>query len=331
MENIVIVNDQPDFELFAKDDVSADFFVICESDGENIYESKIAGLKMVDYVARACKKRPKILEIDAGRDYFECLRPYVGDEPYTVILFANTPLVTKSHISMILSYIAGKQMNACRLEKGYVFRTDYFKETDEIFSGDKYGFSSNDFFEVKSSEEIDFVKTELIKRILAYHRKNGIEFEDTRTTFVDANSSIYFGSEILSNSVIENSSIAGGVKIGRNCIIKNSKIGEDVVIGDGAKIYDSIVKNGTAIEEDVLVKSCVVGQSAKIGYGSSLIQTGVSDDCLIENNVHLKNCRFKQKCRVLAGCEIFAENENIKVFDEQTLIEKVGKETEVKE
>jgi 6-phosphofructokinase 1 len=49
----------------------------------------------------------------------------MGETEYTVVLYANTPLVSKTHLKDLLEYVSIKRLNVCKLKKGFILKNDY--------------------------------------------------------------------------------------------------------------------------------------------------------------------------------------------------------------
>ena len=219
-------------------------------------------------------------------------------------------------------------MNACKLKKGFVFKNEYISNVDEIYSIDTYDFASNDFFEVKTYDDLDYARKVLNKKVIDYHKKNGVYFENTKLVSIDATTEIGYDSRISAGVSVKNhSTIFRGGKISANSSISNSKIGEDATIGKNVVIEDSVIKSGVVIESGAIVKGCVVGNNVKIGTGSKVISTGVKDGSVvgvlsqvfnsrIAENVHIGNCSIvlgdKMNSLILKNSTIAS---NVKIVD----------------
>ena len=76
-KTIRIINEEPEFCEGQKSDILADFFILCEEGetlfGQNIYELKICGMSLVNWVVRVCGKQPKILKLAPMVDQYQKL------------------------------------------------------------------------------------------------------------------------------------------------------------------------------------------------------------------------------------------------------------------
>ena len=181
---MVVLTEQPEFSVCGNDDVSASYFILCEEDVDSILSKevqnyKIAGMSVLNWVVRVCESQPTILNIKTGDNVLDVIKPYINDAEYSVVLYANTPLLNKGHIKDLLGFVARKHMNVCKLKRGYVFKNEYISEVREIYSIDTYDFASNDFFEIKNYDDLDYAREVLQKKVIDYHKKNGVYFENT--------------------------------------------------------------------------------------------------------------------------------------------------------
>jgi bifunctional N-acetylglucosamine-1-phosphate-uridyltransferase/glucosamine-1-phosphate-acetyltransferase GlmU-like protein len=216
-----------------------------------------------------------------------------------VVLYANTPLLNKGHIKDLLGFVSRKHMNACKLKKGYVLKNDYIVGVDDLYSIDTYDFASNDFFEVKNHGDLSLVQEILEKKVLSYHKKNGVYFENESQVAIDATTEIGYASVVSAGArILNHSSIATNTKIGANAVVSNSKLGEDVVVGFGAVIEGCVVKNGAIIGDGVVLKNSVIGNNVVIGTGAVVVDSGAKDESQLADMVRLSNARLGENVRV---------------------------------
>lgn len=305
-----IINEEPEFLEVQEANVSANFFILCEEGnklfGKEVFDLQICGMSLVNWVVRVCGKQPRILKVQKGADALDCVRPYVDlTAEYSVVFYADTPLLNKSHINDLLAFIDRKRMNVCRFKRGLAFRNDYIKETDEIYSVDEYDFASNDFLVVNSSESFEFVKNVLTKKLFDYHKNKGVFFENESSTTIDANTEIGERTKIFGGaSVVGGSKVGAGSEISRNAVIFGSCVGNASRVGANSVVIKSIVKDNTIVNELVDIKNSVVGNDIKVGACSSIISSSVRDGALIENNVQVDNSKICENVTVYAHSKI---------------------------
>ena len=311
--NVVVLNEQPEFSAAEQENVSASFFVLCEENdasqfSQNIYDYKVAGMSVLNWVIRACDREPVILKISDGDNIIEQIRPYIENTDYSVVLYATTPLLNKGHIKDLLGFVARKRMNACKLKKGFVFKNEYILNVDDMYSIDTYDFASNDFFEIKNHADISLVQDILEKKVLAYHKKNGVYFENESQVVVDATTEIGYSSIVGAGvKVLNHTSIENNVSVGANSVISNSKIGEDVEIGLGAIIEGSVVKGGVKIGDGVIMKNSVVGNNVVIETGTIVTNSGIKDESSVGEMVRLSNVRLGENVHIRKLSKVLGE------------------------
>lgn len=308
--NVVVLNEQPEFSAAEQEEVSASFFVLCEDDdasqfGQSVYDYKVAGMSILNWVVRACDSDPVVLKVSPDDNVLEIIKPYLKNTEYSVVLYASTPLLNKGHLKDLLGFVYRKRMNACKLKKGYVLKNDYIVGVDDLYSIDTYDFASNDFFEVKNYGDLSLVQEILEKKVLSYHKKNGVYFENESQVAVDATTEIGYASVISAGvKILNHSSVNNNVKIGANSVVSNSKIGEDVVVGIGAVVEGCVIKDGAVVGDGVVLKNSVVGNNVVIGTGSVLIDSGIKDEAKIGDLARCSNVRLAENVHVGKACEI---------------------------
>lgn len=295
---IRIINEEPEFSEGQKSEISADFFILCEEGeklfGQNIYELKICGMSLVNWVVRVCGKQPKIIKLQKNEDALEKIRPYIdGCEEYSVVFYADTPLLNKAHIQDLLEFVDRKRMNVCRLKRGFVFRNDYVLENNEFYSIDEYDFASNDFLQVEDYDSFGKAREILSQKIIDFHRRNGVRFQNEKTIIIDANVKIGEFSKIDSGVSLINGSIIGkNCAIGKNAKITGSKIGNDLRIGDGTVVSDSIIKDNSFVGDDVMIKNSVAGNNVIIEFGAKLSSSSLRDKVVVKSFVTIDEGRI---------------------------------------
>ena len=91
------------------------YVLLCENnndDGE-IYNNLVCGISIADWVAMACETKPVFLNISKDDNILDIIRPYANQREYIVALYANTPLITKTHLRDLIGYVQRKRFNVC--------------------------------------------------------------------------------------------------------------------------------------------------------------------------------------------------------------------------
>lgn len=323
--NCIMVDSQPEFVSGAEESVSANFFVLCEDVlaenlQKNIYEYEICGESLIDWVQRACITRPMVLRCTDEDEIISLIRPYISNAEYSVVLFANTPLVNKQHLIDLLSFVKVKHMSACKLKKGYIFRNEYIQTVNEIFSVDEYDFSSGDFYEVTDLKSLDVAREVLLCRLVDFYNQKGIVFENSNNISIDANSEIGYFSKIGNNvSIINKSKVGTNCEILTNSTISNSKIDDDIIIGAGAIIENSVIKQGAQIGFGSVIKNSVIGENVSVGSSSKILKSKIEDEAVVEDFVTTVRVQVGKNAKVCSGARVVA-GENAILIEENSTI-----------
>ena len=202
------------------------------------------------------------------------VRPYVkSDTDYTVVLFSDTPLITRKTVLDAITVLKQKELNVLKMTRGYVFKTQFLLGIDKIYSENPYYFDEEDFMTAFNFKQVALVSDALKNRILSYHMNQGVHFEDPSSTFV--------GCDVV---------IARGVRIGFGNVIKGKTvIKEHVHIGNRNTIENSVIGEGDFVESSYVINS-VVGSKTSLGPNAYLRPgTVVGKDCRIGDFVEIKN------------------------------------------
>ncbi|MBQ8425806.1 MAG: hypothetical protein IJX17_07335 [Clostridia bacterium] len=321
----VIVNYDHDFVENDDNGATASYVILCEFDAQNdfskpIYDLNVLGLSFYDWVAMACDTKPARVHTSKDEKFINLIKPYMGGFDYTVVLYADTPLVSKSHLKDLIGFVSRKGLNVCKLKRGYILKNEYVSEVEDIYSSLVYDLSSNDFMQVKSLSDFDNVKDILEKRIFNHFKKNGVTFSNQNTTTIDANVSISSGCVIGGNvSIINNSTIGENVIIETGAVVSNSKIENNAIIGTGANVSSSVVKTGAEIKTDSSVVSSVLGQNSKVGIGSRVVKSAINDFAKVDDFVNLKNVNVLNGATVGAGSIIIGDGVVVAIEEDSTI------------
>lgn len=326
----IIASEEPEFVAGDEMEVSANFVVLCEEksfDGfeSKIYEQTICGETLADWVGRACLSKPNFLTLSSTENFLDLVKPYASQNDYTVVLFANTPLITKAHLKDMLGFAYRKRLNVCRLKAGYILKNEYLLGIDEIFSSLAYILKTNDFFEVKTVEDLAFARETLTKRMFNFHRKNGVIFENEKLTNLDSNVYIGAGTQIYGGvSLLSGSFIGQNVTIQEGAIISNSKIGDNSIVETGAVIKNSIVKDGSMVETRSVVNHCILGERSRVCLCAKLTNSALKDNANIGENCYIDNANLLKNAIVGKNSYVIGSTKPA-VIEENQVVEPCSK------
>ena len=223
------------FEWVAKETL----VVLVETEHSFAEDFQLCGMKMTDWVALAtsgCKH--KVISFVGEDEILQVAKQYAGDFSYVAVLYNDIPLLNKQTFLDLMDYFAKRKMNVMRLERGFVFRSEYLENAQILLSGMVEKFGEEDFFVVDNDEKASHAFEVLNARIVDYHKKDGVVFFGENTIFVDVDVQIESGAIIYPNNIIKGQSY-----IGKNVVLESGNYVVDSAICDGAKVCQSYIKN----------------------------------------------------------------------------------------
>ncbi len=186
--------------------------------------------------------------------------------------------------------------------KGEYYLTDIVKlavdggaRTDAFCIG-----SEQELTGINTREELETARRLMKIRILNTHIKNGVEFLDKESVFIDSKVKIGRGTVIYPNVYLE-----GNTVIGKGCMIFPNVRIENTVIED-----EAIIKDSTLIEGSVIKKGAVVGPFAHIRPESE-IQSGAKIGNFVEVKKSVIGAGSKAQHLTYIGDARIGKNVNI--------------------
>ena len=239
------------------------------------YDHILYGKSVKDWVKLATANA-NILEIEARKtdDILSLIRPKLNEKKYTVVLYADTPLLTKKTFLEILEYVKIKEISTLKLTRGYVFETSYIKELEKIYNPQTAYFDEEDFMAAYNLKQLSMIGDILKSRILSYHLSQGVRIIDPATTYIDAEVEIEEDVVIYPNNTIKGKSyLEKGVTLRENNVLENAYILEHATI-TSSFILNSVVGRHCGVgpyafiqEESVLEKEAQVGAFVEVKKG----------------------------------------------------------------
>lgn len=206
---------------------------------EKPYELSIMGRTMLDWVKRASSTfATKEIDYLDGGDLIKTIKPHLQNEDYTVVLYSDTPLLKKKTIDDIVDYAVTKGVSVCKLQRGFVFKTEYIKTAKEVCSCEPNFFDEEDFIVVNNYQNLSVVENILRKRIIQTHLNNGVRIIDTNSVSIDAEVVIRNGTTIYPNN-----RIFGICLIEENVTLEPNNVIFSSIIGKGSKVICSVIRN----------------------------------------------------------------------------------------
>ena len=212
---------------------------------KNSFDIKILGKTIKEWVMLAFDKC-KVLELNytEGQDILNFVKPYVGHKKYTAVFYADTPLFSRKTFLSIIDYIKTKGQNVLKLPRGYVFDTEYIINAQRIFASVTNGLGDEtDFMVANNMNAINQITAILRNRILDYYIKQGVQFIDKNSVYIDADVSIGDNVVIYQNNILQ-----GRTEILDNVVLYPNNLIIDSKIGNNSKLCYSVIKNSQILD-----------------------------------------------------------------------------------
>jgi len=231
-------------------------------------DTKICGLSMLDWVKKSIKDLPYI-ELDYnGEDLVKFLKDKLVDAKYSIILFSNTPCLTTPTVLKIIEYVTIKQINACKFNGGFAFKTEYLSNAKEVIFDSYLPLDNDDNIVVDNVNKLKAVNKILQARILQSHIANGVEF------------------------------------VGNSCIDEQVEIGQNVVIFSGNVLKgDTIIGNNTILKEKNVIEDSVIGNDVCIS-SSTITNSKIEDNVFILPYCYVANSTIRKNCYISSGIRV---------------------------
>lgn len=303
-------------QTIAQNGVSADYIVLLPQGvlfaGKKNYETNLCGAAVRLWVERACDKKPQVAELAVEEELFDTVRGMLKDAEYTVVLFADTPLITKKSVGEMLELAASQNANVLRFERAYIFKTEELKKQN-LFASKTQEFAKNEMLKIDSIDALEKAQKILQNRIIKFHMANGVYFASPSCTYVDSLAVIEPGVIIEPFVKIEGNSFVGAnSKICSNTIISASKIDERTIIKNGCNIIGSMIADSAIVGNNTCVMNkSVVGEESIISAGCTLDNASINKGSKVGINCTLVNTKIANNVNIGAGVKCLGSD----VFD----------------
>lgn len=212
----------------------------------------ICGKKMIDWVKMATSNCTQKI-VEDGDDVLSLAKENAEGYDYVAVLYSDTPLLRNATFCEVMDFFARERMGVLKLQRGFVFRGDYLQNAKMILSSNETKFGDDDFLAVDDAQKLSYAFDVLQKRILDYHKQNGVVLFGENTIFIDADVEIEDGCVIYPNNVIKGESY-----IGKNVILESGNYILDTIVCDEAFVCQSY------LEKSKIESGKVVGPFDKI-------------------------------------------------------------------
>ena len=271
----------------------------------------LLGKPVFEWVTKICPSLPVTLECFSESKPLSVIKPYLKNREYTLVLFGDTPLLSKQTVLKAIKHLEDEGLNVCALPRGYVFRTEYIRRVDDVYAPQVYGENNEEYLSVNSSENFMTVKDVLREKIFNFHEDNGVEFIDKKTTYIDSDVRIGSGVVVSASTLLcGKTEIYENAKIGFGTIIKSSKIGAGSEIC-GSEVVSSVVKENVKIKRGAhIIEKTFVGANSIVGENAVLVSASVANNVNIGANSYLVNARVYNDASVGANSTLVGTVDN---------------------
>lgn len=287
------------------DEVSGIILKVPYSNMGNTADVKILGKSCLEWVSLSLGDNSvSYVEYDDSVPLPVLVRKAINAQSvYTVVLYSDTPLITKKTVLDAVKQLQDDGKNVLKMTRGYVFKTQFLLNVDNIYSDDTHYFDEEDFVTAFNFRQVSLITDILKNRIISYHMENGVQFEDCSTTYIGSDVTIGKGVKISPNNTI-----LGKTVINDNAVIKCGNVIEDCIIDSGAvidssRLYRSYVGKSTTVGPFAYIRpDCVIGSNCRIGDFVELKKSVIGDGCKISHLSYVGDCEMGKGCNV--GCGV---------------------------
>ena len=285
-------------------------------------ETPLCGLTIEQWLDDAVSQYAhRKVDVKKTDDIISLVKKYSTEHKYTMVLYADTPLITNTTIDAAVLFTKAGGHTAVRMPRGWVFDTNYIKTAADIKPVEAIGLNAQDFLVAYNVAQTKVIESVMRARIVAGHIAKGVSMPDCVSIYIDATVKIspnafvernvhLAGHTVIGQStkVLSNSRLQSA-QIGMNCIINaahitNSKIGSNCVVQlsmvDGANVGSAVrigpyanirpgsqIGNNCRIGSFVEIKSSVIGGSAKILHLSSIVDENVEASSVVDKSADI--------------------------------------------
>ena len=259
----------------------------------------LMGKPIVSYVKKVCETLPKTVNVEVEHDVVKTIKPLLGKHEWTIVLYSDTPLLTYKTLAEAFKIAETNELNVAKLQRGYIFNTEYIKRVNDIFTPTTLFEGHEDFTVANDFNSLAAIGDIMKNRILDNFMKSGVQIVDPASTYIEslvtigANSIIYPNACIMGDSHIGSNSTVGygstikNSVIGNRCNIQNSLVLSSV-IQDSSLVEQSTIENNSLIEKNCVIKQYSIITSSKVGENSVVCWSRVKG-VEINPNTRLEN------------------------------------------
>ncbi len=277
-------------------------------EANQVLSQKICGRTIQDYVKTEVSAfHNKFIKANSQKDILSLFRENLTSAKYTVIIYADMPLLTSQSIIEAATYCESKNAYAVRLPRGYVFDTEYISKNDNFEIIEFEGANKTDYLATYNQKQISDIAGIMQMRINETHMNNMVNIQSPFNTYIDASVKIEPGCIIEPNVQIQGESIIKeNAKILMGSTIAFSTIGKDAQVGPYAHIRPgSHIGDNCKIGNYVEIKRSKLGNGSKAAHMTYIGDGIIGENCNIGCGVIFCNYNGKKKSTTVIGNNVF--------------------------
>ena len=259
---------------------TSDVFVLTLVPKNNFLATDICGKTAQKWVEAAVSGIAGVtVDINKGDDIVGLVKQHAGGKKLCVVVYADTPLITRADIDAALSFMETGNHSAVQMPRGWVFNVEYVKSGADVEPVAVPNMNEEDFTVAYNYNQIALITTFMRTRINEKHMHNGVHISDPYNVYIDADVQIGTGTRIGPGVVLR-----GETTIGENCKITNFVEIKKSTLGDGTK-----VSHMSYIGDATIGKNCNIGCGVVFCNfdGKAKHETKVGDNVFIGSNSNL--------------------------------------------
>lgn len=278
--------------------------------GKKSYDVNLLGASMYNWVIRACPTKPALVNYHQDADLLQIIKPALKNAEWTLVLFSDTPLITSSGVKQILDFAINKDLSVCKLERGYVFKTEYIKSALNLYAVNTYDVCANELFVVDNTDKLVRAQKVLKDRIIKYHINSGVNVISPEDAYIECSVSIEPGVTIEPFVKLEGTTTIGAnSKICSNAVIVDSKIDEHVIVKNNSNVISSALLDNSIVGNNCTIQNrSVVGEEVIISARSLLDNCQINKDSKVGEDCCLVSTKIASNVNVLAGVKCLGTN-----------------------
>jgi bifunctional N-acetylglucosamine-1-phosphate-uridyltransferase/glucosamine-1-phosphate-acetyltransferase GlmU-like protein len=235
-----------------------------------ILESSICGRTVIGWLRGAIGNwRHKFADTTADDDVLTIFRENLTSAKWTVVIYADTPLLSANSISQAVEFASIKNAKAVALPRGWIFNTEFVNTNDDFEITEFIGANPEDYLVAFNDSETAKIRGIIQERINYGHIRNGCNIIAPNNTYIDCNVKIGSGTVIKPNTVIDaDCEIGSNCQIGPSAHIRpNTKIGNNCKIGNFTEIKKSVIGDRSKVAHMTYIGDGIIGEDCNIGCG----------------------------------------------------------------